>query len=74
MLSYKLERTPLIYLQNALLNQLQTTIRAINTDVALLLSHDAEITRSTDVDLLLSSTAFNHLQHLRLRYLTCPLW
>ena len=63
-----------MFCQNALLDQLQTTIRALNSDVALLLSHDAEMTRSTDVDLLLSTTAFNDTQHLRLRYLTCPLW
>ena len=57
-----------------MLDQLQTTIRALNSDVALLLAPNAEVTRSNDVDLLLAPDAFNEQCHLRARYRSCPGW
>ncbi|KAK2163677.1 hypothetical protein LSH36_75g05005 [Paralvinella palmiformis] len=54
------------------LEDLQKLIRAINSDVALLLASSRDITRSPDLDLILSDTAFNQESLIRSRYLSCP--
>ena len=49
-------------------------VRALNTDVALLLSNNGDMTRSTDLDLILAENTFNEPQMLRARYLSFPGW
>ena len=54
--------------------QVQELIRAVNPHVALLLAEGGQVTRSPDLQLILSSTAFNEPELLRARYLSCPGW
>ena len=56
------------------LNRVQCLVRAVNSDVALLLADKGEVTRSTDLALVLSEEAFEYSSLLRARYLSCPGW
>ncbi|KAI0222910.1 hypothetical protein LSAT2_025838 [Lamellibrachia satsuma] len=47
-------------------------LRGVNGDVAFLIAEKGS--RSTDIDMILSETAFNDASLLRARYLSCPGW
>ncbi|KAH9494938.1 hypothetical protein Btru_020839 [Bulinus truncatus] len=57
-----------------LLNSLQALIRSINKDVALLKAEQGHVKRSTDLDLILSETAFSDVHMERARVLLKPYW
>lgn len=59
---------------SALLDQIQSIIRSINSDVALLLAESGEIKRSTDLDRVLSDSAFEQSAMIRARLLLYPNW
>ena len=52
----------------------QNTVRAVNSDVALMLSVRGEVTRAPDLDRILSHTAFNSQEAIRSRFLSSPGW
>ncbi|CAL1528733.1 unnamed protein product [Lymnaea stagnalis] len=57
-----------------LLNSLQTLVRSINSDVALLKAEKGIVKRSTDLDLIMSETAFQEPAMERSRVLLKPSW
>ncbi|KAK7110102.1 dynein axonemal assembly factor 9-like [Littorina saxatilis] len=59
---------------SSLLDQLQCLIRCVNTDVALLLAESGEIKRSTDLDQVVSESAFEQPTMVRARLLLYPTW
>uniref|UniRef100_A0ABM0M9L4 Uncharacterized protein C20orf194-like n=1 Tax=Saccoglossus kowalevskii TaxID=10224 RepID=A0ABM0M9L4_SACKO len=61
-------------IKNPDLDVLQQLLRSVNHDVALLLANNGEVTRSPDVDLILSESAFTESKMIRQRYLSCPGW
>ncbi len=56
------------------LEEVQRLIRSVNSDVSLLIAEQGEVTRSPDIDLILSDTAFNTGTHVKARHLSCPGW
>ncbi|CAH1782475.1 unnamed protein product [Owenia fusiformis] len=60
--------------KNQDLADVQHLIRAVNSDVALLLAPKGEVTRTPDLDLILSDTAYNRNDLARARHLSYPGW
>ncbi|XP_013383031.1 uncharacterized protein C20orf194-like [Lingula anatina] len=61
-------------LKNPFLEEAQKLIRAANPEVGFILADKGEVTRSTDLDLILSETAFMENATKRARHLSCPGW
>ncbi|XP_070539878.1 dynein axonemal assembly factor 9-like [Ptychodera flava] len=61
-------------LKNADLSSMQQILRAINSDVFFFLANGGEVTRSNDIDTILSETAFTESKRIKQRYLSCPGW
>ncbi|XP_076467401.1 dynein axonemal assembly factor 9-like [Babylonia areolata] len=59
---------------STLLDQIQSLIRSVNSDVALLLAESGEIKRSTDLDQVVSESAFDQPAMVRARLLLYPGW
>ncbi|PVD31084.1 hypothetical protein C0Q70_10361 [Pomacea canaliculata] len=59
---------------SALLDTIQSMIRSLNVDVALLLAENGEVKRSTDLDQVLSDTAFDEPAMIRARILLFSGW
>ncbi|KAK7476442.1 hypothetical protein BaRGS_00032277 [Batillaria attramentaria] len=57
-----------------LLDTIQSMIRSVNSDVALLLAESGEVKRSTDLDQILSDSAFEQPAMIRARQLLYPGW
>lgn len=57
-----------------LLDDIQTLIRSINPDVALLKAENGDVKRSTDLDLIMSETAFQDPSKEKARFLMKPYW
>ncbi|KAK3750781.1 hypothetical protein QZH41_015326, partial [Actinostola sp. cb2023] len=60
--------------QNERLAMVQKFFRACNPDVAFILAKGGEVTRSSDVDLILSDNAFTKDSAVQKRHLMCPGW
>ncbi|KAK3595301.1 hypothetical protein CHS0354_004450 [Potamilus streckersoni] len=60
--------------QNRNLSILQELLRCANTDVSYILAEKGQITRSPDIDTVLSETAFNLAEKVRSRNLISPGW
>lgn len=60
--------------KNPQLAEAQRIIRAVNSEVAFILAANGEVTRSTDLDLILSETSFTENEMIRARYLSTPGW
>ncbi|KAL3863387.1 hypothetical protein ACJMK2_005144 [Sinanodonta woodiana] len=60
--------------QNKSLSILQELLRCANTDVSYILAEKGQITRSPDIDNVLSETAFNQAEKVRSRALISPGW
>lgn len=52
----------------------QELLRAVNCNVAFLVAEKGEVSRSTDIDMILSETAFSDTRLVCARYLSCPGW
>ncbi|XP_041368556.1 uncharacterized protein C20orf194-like [Gigantopelta aegis] len=61
-------------IKNDLLEEVQSLIRCINSDVALLVANKTVISRSTDLDLILSDSNFMQPKMVRSRLLLYPGW
>ena len=48
--------------------------RSLNSDVALMLAEFGEVTRTPDIELILSESAFTQGELVRARHLSCPGW
>lgn len=59
---------------NETLENIQTLIRSINSNVALLKAESGNVRRSTDLDLIMSETAFKNPELQRARVLLKPHW
>ncbi|KAL8584001.1 hypothetical protein ACOMHN_048608 [Nucella lapillus] len=59
---------------SALLDQIQSVVRSVNSDVALLLAESGDIKRSTDLDHVVSETAFDKPSMVQARLLLHPGW
>lgn len=51
-----------------------SVIRALNSNVSLLIADHGDVTRNADVQLLLSESAFSNGGLVRARHLSCPGW
>ncbi|XP_033756590.1 uncharacterized protein C20orf194 homolog [Pecten maximus] len=60
--------------KNQSLLEIQNLLRSINTDVAFFLAENGKVTRSMDIDAMLSETAFMQDEKVRARHLLCPGW
>ncbi|XP_060073283.1 dynein axonemal assembly factor 9-like [Ylistrum balloti] len=60
--------------KNQSLIEIQNLLRSINTDVAFFLAENGKVTRSMDIDAMLSETAFMQDEKVRARHLLCPGW
>ncbi|XP_069140768.1 dynein axonemal assembly factor 9-like [Argopecten irradians] len=60
--------------KNQSLLTIQNLLRSINTDVAFFLAEHGKVTRSMDIDAMLSETAFMQDEKVRARHLLCPGW
>ncbi|XP_052099791.1 dynein axonemal assembly factor 9-like isoform X13 [Mytilus californianus] len=61
-------------INNSALDDLQKLIRSVNSDVSFFLADKGEITRSMDIDAVLSETAFMEKSKVRARHLLYPGW
>ncbi|XP_068708667.1 dynein axonemal assembly factor 9-like [Montipora foliosa] len=66
--------TSCIESQNAHLTFIQTLVRACNPDAAFILAKGGEVTRTPDVELILSDCAFDESKMIQKRQLMCPGW
>jgi len=60
--------------QNPQLSLIQTLVRGCNPDVAFILAKGGEVTRTPDVELILSDSAFEECSMVQKRLLMCPGW
>lgn len=60
--------------QNPQLSLIQTLVRGCNPDVAFILARGGEVTRTPDVELILSDSAFEECSMVQKRLLMCPGW
>ncbi|XP_058958401.2 dynein axonemal assembly factor 9 isoform X1 [Pocillopora verrucosa] len=60
--------------QNEQLSFVQKLVRACNPDVAFILAKGGEVTRTPDVELILSDSAFDEDRMVQKRELMCPGW
>jgi hypothetical protein len=60
--------------QNSDLEHIQKLIRSVNSDVSFFLADKGEITRSMDIDAVLSETDFQERSKVRARHLLYPGW
>lgn len=60
--------------QNTQLSLIQKLVRACNPDVAFILAKGGEVTRTPDVELILSDRAFDEDEMAQKRLLMCPGW
>lgn len=60
--------------QNEQLSLVQKLVRACNPDVAFILAKGGEVTRTPDVELILSDSAFDEDKMTQKRQLMCPGW
>ncbi|KAJ7385532.1 hypothetical protein OS493_015104 [Desmophyllum pertusum] len=60
--------------QNEQLSLVQKLVRACNPDVAFILAKQGEVTRTPDVELILSDNAFDEDKMTQKRQLMCPGW
>ncbi|XP_077992587.1 dynein axonemal assembly factor 9-like [Glandiceps talaboti] len=60
--------------KNTDLNAIQQLLRSVNSNMAFMLANHGEVTRSQDIDLILSESAFTEGRMIRQRYLSCPEW
>ncbi|KAL4231523.1 hypothetical protein ACF0H5_009104 [Mactra antiquata] len=61
-------------LKNEELEEIQHLLRSVNSDVAFLLAEQGNVSRSMDLDAILSEESFQQPDKLRARYLLCPDW
>ncbi|WAR21358.1 CT194-like protein [Mya arenaria] len=61
-------------LQNEDLETIQHMLRSVNPDVAFLLAEQGNVSRSMDVDAILSEESWRSLEKVRARYLLVPSW
>ncbi|XP_032237249.2 dynein axonemal assembly factor 9 isoform X2 [Nematostella vectensis] len=60
--------------QNEQLSAVQKLIRVCNPQAAFILAKDGKVTRTPDVELILSETAFDEVDSAQRRHLMCPGW
>ncbi|XP_053407607.1 dynein axonemal assembly factor 9-like isoform X1 [Mercenaria mercenaria] len=61
-------------LKNDDLEEVQHMLRSVNSDVAFLLAEQGNVSRSMDLDAILSEDSFHQSEKVRARYLLCPGW
>ena len=60
--------------QSQEIEKVQRLVRSLNSDVALMLAEFGEVTRTPDIELILSESAFTQGGLVRARHLSCPGW